>query len=252
MGCMTISQQQGTATGRREFLGAFLGAIPLWRGRSSRKLGGIRFHVIRNGNSPRRYVLIHGDESTARQVLTHHMATAQGTAYLVENTGRNVAFQAGELDPNRMFSADGAERNMRRLNPDWPEAQILNGLLRLERGRRQVLAALRPGQGGVLIAAHNNRDYSLKDELEACNKTALNDRDNPHEFCLCTDERDFEVLSKGAYNVLLQNRPGGADDGSLSRRAVRDGFRYVNIEAAIGAMEKQRAMLEWLDKVLPR
>lgn len=252
MGFMTLFDKQETATGRREFLGAFLAGIPLWHAKRSLKLGGFEFHVIRNGNSPRRYLLIHGDESTARQVLTHHLTTARGTACLVSNNARNIPFQAGQLDPNRMFSAEGAARNLRRLNPDWPEAQILNGLLRLERARRQILEAIRPRHGDVLIAVHNNRDYSLNDELQASSRTALNDRDHPHDFCLCTSAADYERLARGTYNVLLQDHPPGDDDGSLSRRAVRDGFRYVNIEAALGSQDKQRAMLQWVDETLPR
>ena len=80
----------------------------------------------------------------------------------------------------------------------------------------------------------------------------MNDADSPNEFFLCTDERDFELLSKGQYNVVLQNRTDVADDGSLSRFAARTGFRYLNIEAALGKFQIQSAMLEWADRTLPR
>jgi hypothetical protein len=249
MGCMRQFPQ--TDLNRREFLGSFLGALLFWRPRR-KKLAGISFRVIRNGHAGRRYLLIHGNEETAREVLTQHLRTAQGTAYLIENKNRNIPFQGGELDPNRMFSRAGAERNLRTLNPNWPDAQVQNGLLALDRHRHEILDAVRPGKGDVLIAVHNNRDYSVADEATASNRTALNDQGNPHEFCLCTDEDDFELLAKGPYNVVLQNRPAGADDGSLSRYAAGAGFRYANIEAGLGQSEKQRRMLEWLDKTLPR
>lgn len=248
---MSLPQIPQTAPSRREFLGSWLGALVFWRSRDRRRLAGIDFRVIRHAAGTRRYLLIHGNEETAREVLTGHLKTARGTGYLVENHTRTVPFRGGELDPNRMFSRDGAERNLRALNPDWSEAQILNGLLILDRTRHQLTAAVTPQKGDVLIVAHNNRDYSVNDELAASNKTALNDRDNPHEFCLCTSEGDFELLSKGPYNVVLQSRPGGVEDGSLSRYAVRAGFRYVNLEVGLGKTEKQKAMLEWLDKTLP-
>jgi hypothetical protein len=243
-----------TATSRREFLGSFLGALVFWRSRDRRTLAGIEFQRLRNErHSPRRYLLIHGNEQTAREVLTKHLETAQGTAWLVRNTTRNVAIGAGVIDPNRMFSRDGAERNLRTLNPDWSEAQIENGLLFLDRKRGQVLDAVRPGHGDVLIAMHNNSEsYSVKDEVTASDRTALNDAANPHEFCLCTDAGDFDRLAHGPYNVVLQNHPAGVDDGSLSRYAARRGFRYVNIEAGLGRFEKQKAMLDWLDGALPR
>lgn len=241
-----------TNPNRREFLGSFLGALVFWRPRKRRKLTGIQFRRIRNGGAPRRYLLIHGNEQTARAVLTSHMANAKGTAWLVENPNRNVQFEDGELDPNRMFSRDGAERNLRALNAQWGESRVANGLLKLDRSRYQLLRAVWPEKGDVLIVVHNNVDYSVNDELAASNRTALNDKDNPHEFCLCTSERDFELLSKGPYNAVLQNRPSGADDGSLSRFAAREGFRYVNIECGLGKYEKQLAFLSWVDQTLPR
>jgi hypothetical protein len=207
--------------------------------------------VLRHGHSGRRFLLIHGNEETARRVLTEHLETASGIAYFVENRERNVPFFSGELDPNRMYSREGAEKNLRLLNPSWGDAQMENGLLVLDRTRYQLLEAVWPEKGDVLIAVHNNVEYSVRDEIAASNRVALKDETNPHEFCLCTTERDFELLSKGQYNVILQNHAAGADDGSLSRFAAREGFRYVNIETGLGKYEKQRAILDWVDRTLP-
>jgi hypothetical protein len=67
---------------------------------------------------------------------------------------------------------------------------------------------------------------------------------------LCTMRADFEKLAKGHYNVLLQHTAPAEDDGSLSRLCAARNIRYVNIEAAHGAIGIQRAMLEWLEAVL--
>ena len=251
MGCMLLPCFPEKDSNRREFLASFLGALLFWRPHR-KKLAGIPFRVIRNGHSARRYLLIHGNEATAREVLTEHLRTAHGTAYLIENKNRNIQFQGGELDPNRMFSRAGAERNLRTLNPKWQEDQILKALRILDGERQKILDAVRPEKGDVLIAVHNNRDYSLADEVASSNRTALKDKGNPHEFCLCTDENDFQLLSNSSYNVVLQNRPQGVEDGSLSRYAAVAGFRYANLEAGLGQSDKQRRMLEWLDKTLPR
>ena len=73
----------------------------------------------------------------------------------------------------------------------------------------------------------------------------------PREFFLCTDARDFAILRKSPYNVVLQNRKPTVDDGSLSRLAAARGFRYVNLECAIGETEAQTARVRWLEDHLP-
>jgi hypothetical protein len=236
---------------RRAFLGLSLSWLIFWR-RGHKKLCGIEFRILRRHHSGRRYLLIHGNESTARDVLVKHMASAHGTAYLVENGARYVGFNGGELDPNRLFSDDGAEANLRMLNPNWSEAQLISARMYLDRHRDQIVDAVCPRNGDVLIALHNNGPgYSVQDETGISDRTALNDAANPHEFCLCTDRADFARLAAGAYNVVLQNRAPRVDDGSLSRLAALRGFRYVNIEAGLGHEQKQKAMLDWVDSALP-
>jgi hypothetical protein len=102
-------------TSRRAFL-AFATAATLSAG--TKKYCGIRFQEIRNGRSPRRYFWIHGDELTARDVLLGHMKRFQGRALLVDNPTRVIKMPPVEFDPNRMFTAVGLERNLKRLNPD--------------------------------------------------------------------------------------------------------------------------------------
>lgn len=214
-------------------------------------MAGMRFRGVHHGSARRRYLHIHGNETAARRVLSEHMRVALGSAWFVESAARYLEFRAGRIDPNRMFSRDGADRNLRRLNPRWNEAQILNGLLTLERERHKLLNQLDPGTGGLIFALHNNGEgYSAENEAPISNRTAMNDRAHPHEFFLATDPRDFETLAGSAYNVLLQNDPRGPDDGSLSRWSARAGIRYVNLECGMGEARKQREMLEWAESRL--
>jgi hypothetical protein len=185
-------------------------------------------------------------------VLTEFMANGRGRAYLVTNNTRTVPVDGGELDPNRMFSTAGARKNLQKLNPGWTEAQVNRALSELDRGRPKLLRALTPVPGGRIVALHNNaHGYSMEEELAASDRTALNDRDHPHEFMLCTDPTDFERLARGSFNILLQKNGPTEDDGSLSRLSAREGIRYVNIEAALGEKDKQRRMLSFLESTLP-
>jgi hypothetical protein len=234
---------------RREFLayGSILGWLPFFRPRHIR-LAGANFQIIRNGGSKRRYLLIHGDEETARAVLTRHIEAHQGIAYVIQNHTRTVAIDSGKLDPNRMFSRVGAEANLRTLNPDWAPERIQSALALLDRGREKLVRALFPPAGGLVIALHNNAEgYSVADEEPISDAKSIREPANPHAFYLCTDPDDFRILSASAYNVVLQQHGPKEDDGSLSRLAAARGIRYVNLEVATGHSGRQKEMLAWLE-----
>ena len=198
--------------------------------------------------------MIHGNEATARQVLTEHLSGAgsgKGSAWLVRGATRYVELQGGRLDPNRMFSNEGAERNLRTLNPQWSDAQVSNAVTFLGEHRHELLNKLLPRRGEILIALHNNQNgYNMKSEVEISDATANNDPNHPEDFGLCASAEDFERLRKGPYNFVLQSHPKGREDGSLSRLAARMGVRYLNLEAGLGNAEKQRAMLGWVEQAL--
>ncbi len=237
------------ACSRREFLAyaSILGWIPFLRPKHV-ELAGARFRIIRYGRSKRRYLVIHGNEETAREVLAAHMRAHQGIAFIVENHTRNVPVASGQIDPNRMFSRVGAEANLKRLNPDWPPERIQTALNILDRGREHLVKDLFPPPGGLTIALHNNSEgYSVLDEQPISDAASMREPANPHAFFLCTDEEDFRTLSTSPYNVVLQKKAPPQDDGSLSRLAARRGVRYVNLEVAHGHSSRQKEMLDWLE-----
>jgi hypothetical protein len=239
---------------RRKFL-LFVGFGWLWPGnwfRRRARMAEASFHEVRHGADTRRYIWIHGDERTAGEVLRTHMRTAPGRAFLVENDLRNVRLYGGELDPNRMFSRVGAERNLRTLNPTWDVPKLDRALNRLDRDRDSFVSRILPsGTNGLLVALHNNGPgYSIEDEIPISDEVAFKDKDHPDEFMLCTARSDYEKLSTGIYNVVLQVKAPPDDDGSLSRLCAGRGVRYVNIEAAHGNKGAQAAMLQWVEKVL--
>jgi len=234
---------------RREFL-AF-GWLPFFRPRHI-SLAGARFRIVRRGHSNRRYLLIHGNEETARTVLTEFLQAQPGIAYLIETHTRNVKIDSGELDPNRMFSRVGAEANLKMLNPGWTTQQVDHALAILDRGRDHLVRALLAPDHGLTLALHNNSpDYSVQDEVPVSDSVSLKESANPHAFFLCTQAADFEILSQSPFNVVLQHDKPSADDGSLSHLAALRGARYLNLEVRLGDRDKQREMLLWAARNLP-
>jgi len=232
---------------RRAFL---IGLGSLFPHKKYERICGIKFHVMRYGRSPRRFLVIHGDETTARDVLSDYMHDHYGVAYMVTNNGRNVQIEGVTIDPNRMFSRVGAEKSIATLNPQLDAAKRDAALEFLDRERGKLIKRLTPGRGSRLFALHNNRDYSVKDEVEASDRTSLKEPERPRDFFLCTDPRDFDILANSPFNVVLQTK-SEPDDGSLSRLAARLGFRYTNLECAIGSYEDQMERVRWLEDRLP-
>lgn len=247
--CSNRRRVAGHGPSRREFLAAasILGWLPFFKP-GHIDLAGARFRILRNGSSARRYLFIHGNEETAREVLTRHIQAHEGIAYVIQNHTRNIAIEGGKLDPNRMFSRAGAQANLARLNPDWPPERIQAALALLDRGREKLLRALTPPKGGLTFALHNNSEgYSVADEEPISDAGSIREPDNPHAFFLCTDPEDFRKLSASPYNVVLQQHAPTEDDGSLSRQAALRGFRYVNLEVALGQATRQKEMLDWAE-----
>jgi hypothetical protein len=232
---------------RRELLIA-AAWLPFFHRRDRVKMADVLFRVVKKGSSPHRYLHIHGNETTARDVLTEQVNAHGGTALFIQSDTRYVPLNWGRIDPNRMFSTEGASRNLRLLNPEWTEAQISNATLSLMRDRHKFLKAIQPPAGGRIVALHNNSSgYSVESEVAISDRTSLKDRSNPHEFFLATDPADYEKLAASPYNVVLQNTAPKDDDGSLSRLATKLGIRYVNLECGLGKLERQRELLGWLE-----
>lgn len=211
-------------------------------------MAGISFRIERRAKSPHRYLHIHGNETTAREVVMEQVNLHGGTALLIESETRYVPLRSGRIDPNRMFSTEGASRNLKMLNAGWSEAQIADASRALMKDRHKFLRAIRPPSGGRIVALHNNSNgYSVESELAISDKKSLKDAKNPHEFFLATDPADYAKLAASPYNVVLQNTAPKDDDGSLSRLAAKLGIRYVNLECGLGKIERQRELLGWLE-----
>jgi len=210
------------------------------------------FQIVRAKHPNRQYILIHGDENTARDVLTKHLETHPGIAFLTESKTRNIPIDGGQVDPNRIFSRAGAAVSLQKNNPNWDGRKMQDALDLLESQREHFLHEVMPHNGQLLVALHNNSEsYSVNSELAISDLRSLKQPDNPHAFFLCTDPGDYEILATSPYNVVLQQHVRAPDDGSLSRRAAARLARYVNLEVSIGDAARQQEMLTWLEQHLP-
>ncbi len=212
---------------------------------------GIQFDQIRRGRSKRRYLHIHGNESTARDVLREHAKSHAGRYFFVDGQKRMVPVGDLAIDPNRMFTSEGARKSLARNNRDATPAQIDASMALLDRDRSAFVKAVLPPKGGLMVAMHNNSaGYSVENEIPISDKVSLADKEHPHEFMLATNEADFARLARGKWNVVLQ-KTVLQDDGSFSVLSASLGLRYCNIEAGTGNFNKQKEMLLFLEGILP-
>ena len=213
------------------------------------QIGGIEFQVLENESSQFHYIWLHGDERTALMLINEHIKTHLGRAFLINNEEREVRVGGLLLDPNRMFSRNGAEKNLQKMNANYSRAELEKILDNLDRDREPFFDMIKPPDNGLLISLHNNlRGYSIEDELSRSDDISIKNGDHPdhHDFYICTDPDDFKKLSQSPYNVVLQSGQSASDDGSLSRMAARKNVRYINIETRLGYLSVQRKMLQYV------
>ena len=216
------------------------------------RVGNAEFDVLRPGSGGRRYIHIHGNEFTAREVLRDAAAGLSGPLLMVRGDTRNVQIEGLLQDPNRMFSHEGASVNLRKLNPSASEAQIAKVLERLDADLPALLKELLPAEGELVLSVHNNSEgYNIQSEIPISEAHHLPTPAEPNNFFLTTDPKDYQILAAGPYNAVLQSKPPAPDDGSLSRLCAVKGIRYANLEAKLGEKARQREMLDWAQKSLP-
>ena len=212
---------------------------------------GIDFIVKKNGFSDVSYIFLHGDEETARMLLSEHIKSNKGRAFFIKSKEREVPLGLTMVDPNRIFSRSGAKKALEKFKPNWEPKELDKLLTELDNSRNIFLFNLFPSEGGLLIAFHNNfRGYNVKDELKNSQSHSIKEDQNPRDFIICTSLKDYKKLKQGPYNVVLQNIMENNNNGSLSWAALDNGVRYINIETRLGWLSQQRKMLKFVETSL--
>ena len=212
---------------------------------------GTRFNIIQNGDTPNRYIWLHGDEQTARMALEYHIDRYGGIAFFIESRTREIPFESTMIDPNRIFSRKGTYHALRKFKPDWQPGTLKKALDIIDAERNTFLDILMPSKRGVLISVHNNfRGYNVHMEKDKSQRVSIKSDQNPRDFIICTNSNDYDSLSDGPFNIVLQNIFPDHDDGSLSWEALRRGVRYLNIETRLGYLTQQKKMLSFVESNL--
>ena len=214
---------------------------------------GIEFEIKKNGFSNISYILIHGDEETARMLLSEHINENQGRAFFIKSKQREVPLGPTIVDPNRIFSTIGAKKALKKFKPNWDQNELELILKELDESRNKFLFNLFPSEGGVLIALHNNfRGYNVNSEIENSQLYSIKKEQNPRDFIICTNLNDYKKLKQGPYNIVLQNIMEEGNNGSLSWAALENDVRYINIETRLGWLSQQRKMLKFVETKLSK
>ena len=203
----------------------------------------------------------HENENVVNDYLAQKIRREGGRFLILRQAGqRNIALRFGsrvyEVDPNRIFTANGASSSLTRLNPQLKQDQqaLKQALDRANALGKFILESMgNPGRRHVLIAIHNNTDgydndgkngrgtvsinrYQKRFEAGAGYILDLNlGQGDEDDLFFITSKKDFRRMRKAAWPTVLQHprvaTDPSQDDGSLSVYAAMIGARYINIEA---------------------
>tara|TARA_B110000438_G_C15804024_1_gene646449 strand:- start:1362 stop:2129 length:768 start_codon:yes stop_codon:yes gene_type:complete len=216
-------------------------------------IAGVKFEILKNGESNRRYIWIHGDEKTSELLIRKYLMENDGTAYLINSAEREVLINGYIIDPNRIFTNDGVKKSLIKLNKNISKLDINKTIELINNDRDSFFESISPPEGGLLIALHNNiREYSIDNEIPLSTAISLKNMDHPdhHNFFICTNREDYNLLKESPFNVVLQDKQIENDDGSLSWYASRKNIRFINIETRLGYLSTQSKMLKYVNENL--
>lgn len=206
----------------------------------------IDIHTQGNGNN---FVHLHSNETTALKAAQQVLKQKGGTLItLKHNGGRNISFKLNgktyRFDPNRMFTAEGRKKSLKKLSHyDKKAAEEITNL------SNKVLSLI--DNDKAIITAHNNRNYSMKNYYKGGNmqNDAKAVYKNPkryyRNFFFVTQAKDFHYFKQQGFNVVLQNNAHASDDGSLSVALAKR--QYINSEAGYDQLKQQIEMLTAAD-----
>jgi hypothetical protein len=203
-------------------------------------------------------VLLHDNENTAEKAALAFLKQHGGTLLSIENGDKrlirfSIRNRSYLFDPNRIFTAKGLRQNLALFRSHSPAGA------KAVAGFRSFILNLMP-RAGALVAVHNNTEgmYSinsykkpneLKQQAYLIHINTVQDSDN---FFVTTTYEVFKKLKQEGYNAVLQHRQSAADDGSLSFYCIRQGRRYINVEAQAGDFTTQLRMLQSLKQIIKR
>jgi hypothetical protein len=223
----------------------------------------IGVRVTTRPGSPLVYCNMHDDENTAVEAVEKVIAESGGKLVELRHSGRRrVAFtssgNAFTFDPNRVFTPDGLRKtvdNRAATDETFRQVKVF---------AKKLAEMYGVPKADVVVAVHNNSEGGLSiksyqprgSEEPAAGEVYADPGRDPDDFFLVTHRGLFEALKAKKFNVVLQDNVRAPDDGSLSVYCGKEGIPYANVEAQIGHLDEQVAMLSALvvaiDEVKPK
>lgn len=215
------------------------------------------------GNAGPLFVSLHSNEQGSLALAAQWLAENAGELIVLNGAGeRRLSLVPGSrsysIDPNRMFSSGGIERDMRRFGFYRPELGAAVGDFA---GRWMEVSGI--GKRPAVVSLHNNTDgpplsvatyQSGGSEAGNAARVFPGQRSgwDPDDFFLVTDAGAFAYLAGQGFPVVLQDNAAVEDDGSLSVWCGRRGLAYVNVEVQFGHDEAAHIMMQavtgWLER----
>ncbi len=193
------------------------------------------------------FINLHDDENTSIEAAIDVIDRFGGKLIQLKHTGeRNLEFRIGrhgyEVDPNRIFTDQGARESLMKLSRYSEES-----MREVRTFAQKIVEGI---NSDVIFTLHNNTDenYSAASYLDEYKNDAadvfIKEGSDPDDFFFVTERLFFDALKVRGFNVVLQNNETMTDDGSLSVLAAQRKIPYINIEAQHGHTEEQTRMLE--------
>lgn len=197
-------------------------------------------------------ISLHRNESLAFPLLRDLLREYPGRFVGIKTPGsRRLSLKGGgskafTIDPNRIFSEAGIERDLKQFSFFSPEMAR-----EIKSFSVAYLERIKLAKGATVIAVHNNTDggFSLDSylkggsESEAAAEVFHGPGWDPDDFILVTNPDHFRALKELRFNVVLQDNGRAPDDGSLSVYCGKEGIDYFNVEAEFGHSAEQDRML---------
>ncbi|MFZ1703058.1 MAG: hypothetical protein WAT79_01865 [Saprospiraceae bacterium] len=227
------------------------------------------------------YAHVHENETSSLEAGLHIWNKYGGKIITIDHSkdstkNRNITFNwkktVYEFDPNRIYTSDlellkfnikvikgkGVVddfiiKEVKKLaDAIWAEVADFPFILALHNNKNEAGALVRKNW---FCYTYQPESYSINSYVKrfdqtsgsnlSCEDIYINPNINNSEFFIVTQRRDFSVLSKKRYNVVLQN-DHPVDDGSMSVFAHKNKIRYINSEAKMGRTKEQIDMLQLL------
>lgn len=201
------------------------------------------------------FLNLHEDENTS--VLAAKQALKTATYCLCQlqfKKKRFIDFMSGGkhfiVDPNRIFTAEGALLSLQQNNNYKDEEAINNAAVLVNRLAEKYVNDYVNGKK-LVVALHNNSDggelniraYKNGNQVKNTAEVYINPQKDADDFFLTTDKALFNFMKQKKFNVVLQNNKDVENDGSLSVYTGQKNIPYVNIEAQTGHIAEQKQMI---------